>query len=112
MANPFRTFVFERETPMHEALSAIRAGLDDEGLALGPRGTAADMVTSVIVDGRKSFRVPLSRIMAREDAQAYYAALPPRHAFVPTAEGSRTCAAPCGQDRGHPVHRLREEAAT
>lgn len=108
MANPFRIFEMGRETTMPEALRTIRAALDDEDLALGPKSGAGDMVTSVIVDGRKQFRVPPSRIWTKESASVYYASLPPRHAFDPTAEGSRVCV--CNADEGHPVHRLREEA--
>lgn len=61
-----RRFYFEPSTPMLVGLETIRAALDDEGLALGPRASSADSVTSVIVDGQSVFIVPGTRIMTRE----------------------------------------------
>lgn len=52
----------------------IRSALDDEGLALGPRSGSADGVTSVLADGRKTFFVPSSRVMTREDDASQRAA--------------------------------------
>lgn len=62
-----REFATDPSVSMEEALVMIRAALDDEGLALGPRAARADGVTSVIVDGVKVFLVPCVRIMTRED---------------------------------------------
>lgn len=109
MARPFRVFEFEIGVPMDQRLRIIRAALDDEDLALGPKSGSADMVTSVIQAGRCETRVPLTRVMSREDAQAWYASLPPRHQFAPETDGSYVCHAPCGQRKGHPVHRLKED---
>lgn len=109
MPNPLRVFDFDVGTSMGDALRTIRAALDDEGMALGPTTNATmDKVTSVIVGGRQLFRVPMSRIWEKREAVAYYEALPPRHEFVSEGGESRRCAEPCGQDRGHPVHRIKE----
>lgn len=116
MADRPRVFDFDVGVPMSDALRVIRAALEDEGLALGPRSGSMDQVTSVIVNGRQLFRVPLTRIWEPEAAAMYYRSLPPRHAFVPNREGSRSCGVDvlvngiCGQDRGHPVHSVRKES--
>jgi hypothetical protein len=62
-----RTFETDTSVTMDEALQMIRAALDDEGLALGPKAGQNDGVTSVLVDGVKIFRVPSVRIVTRED---------------------------------------------
>lgn len=64
---------------MDQALTTIRAALDDEGLALGPRAASADGVTSVIADGVKTFFVPSSRVMSREEDASMRAAWAAAH---------------------------------
>ncbi len=64
-----RYFDFPRQTARHEAIRAIVAALDDEGLMLNDsdNGTATS-ITTVLVDGVKRVVVPSSRIVPKPGA--------------------------------------------
>lgn len=61
--NAPRVFDFEPTTQLFEAIRAIQAALEDEGLTLtdSDNGTAS-RITSVLVDGFKRVIVPAHRI--------------------------------------------------
>lgn len=66
-----RKYEMEVTTSYEAGLQLIRAALDDEGLALGPKAGSMDNVRTVIVGGRKVFFVPESRIMSPEANAAF-----------------------------------------
>lgn len=68
MSKP-RSFDFDRETTLPDAIRAIVAALDDEGLALTDSDNSMHgHITSVLVDGVKRVIVPSHRIVRKGGA--------------------------------------------
>lgn len=60
---PVRAFLFDTGVSLGDAIRAIKAGLDDEGLRLTQGDNARQQITSVIEGGKKVVLVPKHRIV-------------------------------------------------